>query len=73
MSSPDGISGGYDTARLSAAEQDRLAREERQADALRYLERHGEADGEDSIAAMLGLIEVPGRKFRRVNGHRVAS
>ena len=45
MSGTDSISGGYDTARLSAAEQDRLAREER----------------------------VPGRKYRRVNGHRVAS
>ena len=73
MSGTDSISGGYDTARLTATEQDRLAREEREADALRWLQRHGEADGPDSIAAMLGLVEVPGRKFRRVNGHRVAS
>ena len=73
MSGTDSISGGYDTARLTATEQDRLAREEREADALRYLTRHGEADGEDSIAAILGLVDVPGRKYRRVNGHRVAS
>ena len=73
MSGVDNISGGYETARLSAAEQDRLAREEREADALRYLTRHGLVDGEDSIAAILGLIDVPGRKYRRVNGHRVAS
>jgi hypothetical protein len=47
------IEGGYDTARLSAAESDRIAREERQADARRYLTRTGHAD----LLPMLGLAE----------------
>ena len=38
--------------RVSAAEQDQAAREQRAADALRYLRRHGH----DDIAVILGLI-----------------
>ena len=75
MSSPDSISGGYDTARLTAAEQDLLARQEREALALRWLTSHGLADGPESIAAMLGLVasDAPERARRRVYGHRMAS
>lgn len=75
MSSPDSISGGYDTARLTAAEQDRIARQERETLALAWLTRHGHADGPQSVAAMLGLVpsDVPERARRRVNGHRMAS
>jgi hypothetical protein len=45
--------GGYNTARVSAAEGDRIAREQRQADARRYLTRTGHAD----LLPMLGLAE----------------
>ncbi|MDM4721126.1 hypothetical protein QTQ03_25460 [Micromonospora sp. WMMA1363] len=52
----DRIDGGTNTARLSAAEQDRIAREQRQAHALAYLRRRG-LDGPGDIAEILGLIE----------------
>lgn len=50
MSRP-GERGGL-TARVSAAEQDRIAREERQASALRVLTERGEMD----VAEILGLV-----------------
>lgn len=43
--------GGYDTARVTAAEADRLHREQRQADALAFLTRTGNLD----VAPALGL------------------
>ena len=46
------IDGGLDTTHLSAQEQDRIAREQREATALRSLKRRG---GLDDIAEMLGL------------------
>lgn len=51
MSDVHSISGGMDTSRMSAAEQDRLHREARQADALAYLTRRGL----DDVAVILGL------------------
>lgn len=64
------VEGGYDTARLTAAESDRIAREERQADALRYLTRKRldvpDANGVN-LAEVLGLVESapPKRKPRK--------
>ncbi|MEU4367523.1 hypothetical protein [Micromonospora chersina] len=56
------VEGGYDTARLTAAEADRVAREQRQADALSYLTRKGldvpDANGVN-LAEVLGLVESP--------------
>jgi len=54
------IDGGTDTARLIAAATKREAarRQVRRAKALRYLTRLGLADGDDSVAAALGLIEA---------------
>ena len=70
MANIDRMDGGYATARLTAAEQDRLARQERQELALRWLRRRGL----DDIAEILGLAEpaTPGRSLRRLNGHRLA-
>ncbi|MCT2280656.1 hypothetical protein M3G91_23860 [Micromonospora chalcea] len=47
------LDGGVDTARVSAAEADRIHREQRQADARTYLERTGNAD----LLPILGLVE----------------
>ena len=49
MKRPDG---GYDTARVSAAEQDRIHREQQQADARRWLLARDLAD----VAEILGLV-----------------
>ncbi|MCX5066954.1 hypothetical protein OOJ91_13965 [Micromonospora lupini] len=54
MAQLDRIDGGSHTARVSAAVQDRIAREERQADALAYLTRTGQLD---VVAEALGLVE----------------
>lgn len=43
--------GGFDTTRVSASEQDRLAREKRQATALHFLNGRGLGD----VAVILGL------------------
>lgn len=51
MSSLNSQDGGYETARLSSSERDRLARADRGATALRYLTRRGL----DDIAVILGL------------------
>ena len=56
------VEGGYDTARLSAAQADRAARAAREADALAYLTRRG---GLDDIAQMLGLAASPEPKVTR--------
>jgi hypothetical protein len=61
MPGRDSLRGGTDTARTSAAEQDRIARAERQAAALAYLIRTGNAD----VAEPLGLVEPPARPRRR--------
>ncbi len=45
--------GGMDTTRLTAAEQDRIWRLEREAKARRYLLRRGMVD----VAEILGLVE----------------
>ncbi|MGC1213263.1 MAG: hypothetical protein WA890_18585 [Micromonospora sp.] len=67
MTNLDRIDGGYATARVSAAEQDKLAREEREAAALAYLTRNGL----DDIAEILGLVEQPKAKGRqRLYGHK---
>lgn len=55
MSRIDRLDGGMDTARVSAAEQDRRARAQREADALAYLTR----TGNDDIAEVLGLVDAP--------------
>lgn len=55
MSDVHSISGGMDTSRMSAAAQDRLYREAKQADALRYLTRRGL----DDVAVILGLTPEP--------------
>lgn len=47
----NGIAGGMDTTRMSAAAQDRAYRQQRQAAALRYLTRRGLGD----VAVILGL------------------
>lgn len=47
--------GGYDTARITASEQDRIHREQREADARRYLLARDLND----IAEILGLIDSP--------------
>ena len=51
MSQLDRVDGGVHTARVSAAVADRLYREQRQADARRYLLRRGL----DDVAEILGL------------------
>jgi hypothetical protein len=51
----NGVAGGLDTTRMSAAEQDRVHREARQADALAYLTRRGL----DDVAVILGLVPEP--------------
>ena len=55
----DRTDSGYSTARVSASQQDRLAREQRQADALAYLHRKGldvpDANGVN-VAEILGLV-----------------
>ena len=68
MTNLDRIDGGYATARLSAAQEDKAAREQREADALRYLRRKGL----DDVAEILGLIQPakPSRGRRRINGHK---
>ncbi|MER5703503.1 hypothetical protein ABT023_16380 [Micromonospora sp. NPDC002296] len=53
MSQIDRIDGGVNTARVSAAEADRIYREQRQADALRFLRKRGL----DDVAEILGLVE----------------
>lgn len=58
------VDGGYSTARLSAAQQDRLAREEREAAALAYLRGRG-LDGPGDVAEILGLIPPTVRPPRR--------
>ncbi|MGJ3228890.1 hypothetical protein ACQEUV_26575 [Micromonospora aurantiaca (nom. illeg.)] len=58
MSQIDKIDGGVNTARVSAAAADRIYREQRQADARRYLERTGNAD----LLPMLGLVETASTK-----------
>lgn len=56
------LDGGVDTARVSAAESDRIHREQRQADARTYLERTGNAD----LLPILGLAEsAPAIRPRR--------
>ena len=62
------IEGGYETARLTAAEQDRVARQQREADALAFLTRTDNLD----VAVILGLIQPakPSRGRRRINGHK---
>ncbi|MBM0274108.1 hypothetical protein [Micromonospora tarensis] len=52
MGAIDRIDGGTNTARLSAAEQDKLYRAERQAKALKFLLDRGE----NEVAEILGLI-----------------
>lgn len=56
--------GGFATARLSAGQQDRQAREDRQAAALAYLRRKG-LDGPGDVAEILGLIPPTVRPPRR--------
>ncbi|MEV4197061.1 hypothetical protein [Micromonospora globbae] len=51
MTQLDRIDGGMDATRLSAAEQDRARREQRQADALAYLLARDLAD----VAEILGI------------------
>ena len=46
------IEGGRDTARLSASEQDRIHRQERQDAARSYLDRRGLQD----VAVVLGFV-----------------
>ena len=63
--------GGYDTARITASEQDRVHREQRQADALAYLTRTDNLD----VAEILGLVESPKPKREprnRIPGARPA-
>ncbi|MFG3709510.1 hypothetical protein [Micromonospora sp. NPDC047730] len=55
MSRIDRLDGGMDTARVTASEQDRIHREQRQADALAYLTRKGL----DDVAEILGLTPSP--------------
>ncbi|WP_328339471.1 hypothetical protein [Micromonospora sp. NBC_00421] len=72
MPSLDRLDAGMHTARVSAAEQDRIHREQRQADARRWLLDRGHAD----IAEILGLTEpaVPVKRGRsRVGGSRRAA
>lgn len=57
----DSIGGGMDTARVSAAAEDRAHREQREADARRYLLRRGL----DDIAEILGLVEPASPAPRR--------
>ena len=61
----DGLDGGLSTARVSAAAEDRAHREQREADARRYLLRRGL----DDVAEILGLVapadSKPARKVRR--------
>jgi len=63
------VEGGYDTARITASEQDQLAREQRKTDALAYLTRTGNLD----IAPALGLVDSPKPKRtprKRIGGER---
>ncbi|MEU5939381.1 hypothetical protein ABZ807_09340 [Micromonospora sp. NPDC047548] len=53
MSDTNAIDGGYDTARLTASEQDKAWRAERQAKALAFLT----STGNDDVAEILGLTE----------------
>lgn len=66
----DPLDAGYSTARLGAAEQDRLAREQREAAARRYLlAREDLAD----VAEILGLIPPttpPPRRKRKIPAPR---
>jgi len=55
------IEGGMDTTRLSATARDRIAREQRQDDARRYLTRKGHED----LLAVLGLTESDPPRRRR--------
>ncbi|MET9303223.1 hypothetical protein ABZX66_28270 [Micromonospora aurantiaca] len=71
--------GGFDTARTTAAEQDRIHREQRQADALAYLTRKNlhvaDADGVN-VAEVLGLVESPKPQRaprRRIGGTRTSN
>lgn len=63
------VEGGYDTTHLSAAAQDKVWRAEKQADALAYLTRTGNAD----VAEILGLVEpaTPSpRRRQRIGGEQ---
>ncbi|MGW3608984.1 hypothetical protein ACWD6N_03695 [Micromonospora sp. NPDC005163] len=71
MAQFDRIDGGSHTARVSAAEQDRLWREEREADARAWLLRKGLRD----VAEILGLVAPatePADPKRR-HGHKLVS
>lgn len=63
-SSGNAIDGGTNTARLSASEQDRIAREEREEAARRYLTRKGYAD----LLPVLGLAPAEPAPKRRSRG-----
>lgn len=61
MGVSNAIEGGYETARLTAAEQDQTARQEREDAARRYLLGRGL----DDVAEILGLVEQPTQPKRR--------
>ncbi|MGW5556903.1 hypothetical protein ACWER9_06725 [Micromonospora sp. NPDC003944] len=71
MAQFDRIDGGMHTARVSAAEQDRIHREERETDARAWLLRNGH----DDVAEMLGLVEpeTESPDPKRRNGHKLVT